>query len=81
MTGRKSYRDFESALKRLEEITERLESGESPLEESITLFSEGLQIAQFCQGKLSEAEQKIKIIRDKNGTLSEENLDTQDVEE
>jgi len=56
------YKDFESALDRLEEITEQLESGESSLEEAIELYTEGLKIAKFCNDKLSDAEKKIKLI-------------------
>ncbi len=69
--GQKSYKDYESAVARLEEITGLLEAGETSLEEAIKLYSEGLEIAQFCDKKLSEAEAKIKVITEKNGVLSE----------
>ena len=78
MSPKKQYKDYESALGRLEEITELLESGEHPLEASINLYTEGLEIAKFCDGKLAEAEKKIKIISEKNGTLTEENFEDED---
>ncbi len=56
------YKDFESALARLEEITDQLESGDSSLEESIELYTEGLKIARFCNDTLADAEKKIKLI-------------------
>lgn len=75
MTAGKQYKDFESALVRLEEITSQLESGEKSLEESIKLYTEGLEISKFCNEKLSEAEKKIKIIAERNGLLVEEDFD------
>ena len=76
MTPKKpQYKDFESALERLEEITALLEGGETPLEESIALYTEGLEIAKFCETKLGEAEKKIKLITEKNGRAVEEVFD------
>ncbi len=50
---------YEQATKRLEEIVEKLESGEMPLEESLKLYEEGVKLADFCTKKLNEAKQKI----------------------
>jgi exodeoxyribonuclease VII small subunit len=72
VAGKKQYKDFESALSRLEEITELMESGDVPLEQSIDLYTEGLEIAKYCSQKLSEAESKIKIIKEKSGKLIEQ---------
>jgi exodeoxyribonuclease VII small subunit len=71
MKTKKTYRDFESAMERLQEVTARLESGEVKLEEAIELYTEGLEIARQCDLKLTEAEKKIKIIMEKNGRLEE----------
>ncbi len=75
MATKKKYRDFESAVERLEEITDQLEAGETSLEDSIKLYTEGLEIAQYCEKKLTEAQKKIKIVREKNDLLSEEEFD------
>lgn len=74
MTAKKKYKDFESALERLEEITELLESGEKSLEESIQFYTEGLEIAKFCDTKLSEAEKQIKVIIEDSGELVEQDF-------
>ncbi len=50
---------FEEALFRLEEISKKLESGETPLEESIKLFEDGIKLTRVCEKKLSSAKQKI----------------------
>ncbi len=71
MTAKKKENDFEAAIERLEEITELLENGEVTLEESIKLYTEGLDLANLCNKKLAEAEKKIKQICENNGILSE----------
>ena len=82
MTSKKArYKDYESAVQRLEEITEQLESGEPGLEKAIELYTEGLEIAQFCDKKLGEAEKKIKIITEKSGQFVEREFDAPDDED
>lgn len=71
MTTKVKYKDYESAMERLEEITEQLESGEPKLEEAIKLYSEGLEIAKFCNTRLNEANEKIKVIVENNGLFEE----------
>jgi exodeoxyribonuclease VII small subunit len=56
---------FEAAVKRLSEVVDLLEKSDTPLEESMKLFEEGSELAAFCYHKLSEAEQKIKTITEK----------------
>lgn len=59
---------FESDLQKLEEIVETLESGELPLEESLTRFEEGVKCAARCRKTLENAELKVeKLLRDRDG--------------
>ncbi len=46
---------FEEALARLAEINEKLESEDISLDDSVTLFKEGLELSKLCQKKLDEA--------------------------
>lgn len=69
---KKDIKDFETAINRLEEITEKLESGEVTLEESMSLYTEGMEIAAYCNMKLVEVEKKIKAVKEKNLELIEE---------
>ncbi len=59
MPRKKEYKDFESAMTRLEEIVGLLEAGQAGLEESMALYTEGIQIAEICNAKLAEAEGQI----------------------
>jgi exodeoxyribonuclease VII small subunit len=54
---------FEAALKRLEEIVRRLESGDAPLDESIDLYGEGDKLRQQCEARLQAAQAKIEKIQ------------------
>ena len=54
--------DFESALKRLEEIVKKLESGDQPLDTALELFEEGIKLSRFCQSKLQQAERRVEIL-------------------
>ena len=58
---------FEESLAELENIVQSLEQGDLSLEASMTLFERGLGLSQLSQVKLQDAEQKIKILLDKNG--------------
>lgn len=54
---------FEAALKRLEEIVRRLESGEASLDESIDLYNEGERLKQQCEARLQAAQARIEKIQ------------------
>jgi len=54
---------FEAALKRLEEIVRKLESGEASLDESIDLYSEGDRLKQQCEARLQAAQARIERIQ------------------
>ncbi|MCB1650552.1 MAG: exodeoxyribonuclease VII small subunit [Alphaproteobacteria bacterium] len=67
---------FEDALGELETIVRSLESGQAPLEESITAYERGIKLKNHCDKKLKEAQEKIeKITIDKDGKLSTQPLD------
>lgn len=57
-----SEMSFEEAMKALETVVGRLESGDVPLEESIKLYERGAALKAHCQGKLAEAEEKVAQI-------------------
>jgi len=54
--------NFESAMDRLEEIVEQMESGKMMLEELIGRYEEGMKLVKICQERLASAEQRIEII-------------------
>ena len=59
---------FEVALKQLEEVVQKLEKGELPLEESLRLYEDGIRLSRYCHAKLEEAEGKIEqLMKDSRG--------------
>lgn len=51
---------FEQSLKRLGEIVEKLEGGDLGLEDSLSLFEEGVRLARLAQQKLDAAERRVE---------------------
>ena len=66
--------DFETALSELEDIVERLESGDTSLEGAIDAYERGVRLKKHCEGKLRDAQLRVDKI-EKDGTLSREPLD------
>jgi exodeoxyribonuclease VII small subunit len=61
---------FETAMARLEEIVQKLEQGDLPLEQSLKLFEEGIRLSRICNTRLEEAERKVEILlKDKSGNM------------
>jgi len=67
--------DFEKAMQDLENLVNNMESGELSLEASLKQFEDGVKLTRICQKALSEAEQKVSILMNKN-----ENSDLDDFE-
>ena len=66
---------FEDAIARLETIVRLLESGSAPLDESLSLFEEGVGLVKLCSARLDNAEQKVKILtKNPDGTVSENEM-------
>lgn len=62
---------FEDALKALEEVVRRLESGEAPLDESIALYARGDALRAHCQRRLDAAQARIEaVVADRDGAAS-----------
>ena len=58
---------FEEALKRLEKITQDLESGNLSLDESLKKYEEGVKLSRFCHKTLQTAQKKIQVLTKKGG--------------
>jgi len=53
---------FEEALKQLEAIVSRLEVGDLPLEQALSIFEEGVRLAKLCAQRLNEAESRVNVL-------------------
>lgn len=59
--------DFESKMEALEQLVERLESGELSLDEAMKTFEQGIKLTRECQSALDAAEQKVQILLGQGG--------------
>ncbi|WP_033541764.1 exodeoxyribonuclease VII small subunit [Planococcus sp. CAU13] len=50
---------FNDAMQQLEEIVRRLEQGDVPLEEALTLYQKGMELSKVCHDKLQNAEEQL----------------------
>ncbi len=66
---------LETDLKKLEELSKKLESPELPLDEALKLFGEGVELVRTCQKTIQEAELKVKEVIEKDGLLIEKNFE------
>lgn len=57
-----SEMSFEDAMRALEEVVGKLESGDVPLEQSIALYERGAALKAHCETKLKAAEEKVAAI-------------------
>ena len=67
--------NFEDQLNELQEIVNKLESGNVPLEDALSEFQAGVKLSRELEKKLNDAEQTVAKLVDKDG--SEKTLDPQ----
>lgn len=69
---------FEEAMKRLGDIAESLERENVTLDESLSLFEEGVALVRFCNKSLEEAEQRVKILVEGANVIEEKDFSDND---
>ncbi len=62
---------FEEAMTRLEEIVDRLETEEVPLEDAVKFYKEGLSLSAVCKEKLAAAEGSVVLLQKEAGLWEE----------
>ncbi len=77
MADEKSF-PFEESLARLETLVAQMEKGDLSLESSLATFEEGIKLTRECQAALNAAEQRVKLLLEKNGELQEEPFEPED---
>jgi len=59
--------EFEQALEELEQLVERLERGDLPLEDALKSFERGVELTRHCQGALRAAQARVELLLQRNG--------------
>lgn len=65
----KQPESFEEAITELELIVQKLEKGELPLEEALNAYKEGIELSNYCQKVLSNAEESVTKMMTKQGEV------------
>ena len=66
--------NFNKGLLQLEEIINKMESGELSLEDSLKYFEEGVKIHRQCHTALTDAEQRISVLSDSDNYIEEKSF-------
>ncbi len=70
----KAPTDFEHAIAMLEQIVEQIENNEVKLETALEKYQQGMTLVKFCQEKLIEVQQKVKILDTDTNSLKDFNV-------
>ena len=62
---------FETAISELEQIIQHIETNQIDLESALNQYKQGMELVQFCQDKLRDVEQKIKILDQETNQLKD----------
>ena len=65
--AKKEELTYEEAIKRLEDLIDKMESGDIPLTELVSKFEEGSNLLKLCREQLAEAEMKVEKLNLKTG--------------
>lgn len=69
MIMEKNNLSFEDAMKELEQIVEKLEEGDVPLEKAIEYYQKGMKLSKLCDDILTNAQEKMaQILNEEGGT-------------
>ena len=55
-------KSFEAAVSELETIVQEMESGKLALEDALARYQRGISLLRYCQGTLTSAEQRVKVL-------------------
>lgn len=78
MAKKQNNINFEQSLQELETLVEKMEAGNLSLEESLKYFERGVALTRNCQKALAEAEQKVRILLEKNGKEQLQDFEPED---
>lgn len=77
MTGEDKI-TFEEAMEKLEVIVDKLEEGDIPLEEAISMYREGMDLSRICQEKLKNIEEQLTQIITEDGSKEDFSIDEEE---
>ena len=76
MSKKTNVINFEKTFTELEKLVKKMEGGDLSLEESLKYFERGMLLTKNCQQALNKAEQKVRILLEKNNKNNLESFDS-----
>ena len=75
LTRKTRIPDFEKSLRELEQLVEKLEQGDLPLDDALKAFERGVALTRSCQSALQQAQSRVEILSQRNGTAEIESFE------
>ncbi|CRK84066.1 exodeoxyribonuclease VII small subunit [Neobacillus massiliamazoniensis] len=69
---------FEDAMIKLEQIVDKLEEGDVPLEEAIAFYKEGMELSKLCHDKLKSVEEQLTQMITEDGRTESFSIDEEE---
>lgn len=69
MVNKQKTQTFELAMEELETIVNALEKGDLPLDDALNAFKKGVELSQYCQATLENAEETVAKLMSDDGEL------------
>lgn len=69
---------FEDAMIKLEQIVDRLEEGDVPLEEAIAFYKDGMELSKLCHDKLKSVEEQLTQMITEDGRTESFSIDEEE---
>ncbi|WP_026689322.1 exodeoxyribonuclease VII small subunit [Alteribacter aurantiacus] len=69
MSKEEKEQTFEGAMEELQEVVEKLEEGNVPLEQAIEMFKDGMELSKYCHERLQKVEAQMDQILNEDGEI------------
>ncbi|MBU9724159.1 MULTISPECIES: exodeoxyribonuclease VII small subunit [Bacillaceae] len=69
MSEKTNELSFEKAMEKLELVVDKLEQGDVPLEEAISMFQEGMELSKYCHDRLQHVEKQMTQVLTEDGEI------------
>ena len=78
MARQKTSPDLALSVSERQIVVDRRQSGERSREDSLSTFEQGIRLSRECQSALTQAEQKVQLLLERNGEVEETPFSTDD---
>jgi exodeoxyribonuclease VII small subunit len=64
-------KNFEAAMAELDQLVDKMEAGQLPLEESLAAYQRGATLIKYCEKVLADAQHRVRVLDNETNTLKD----------